>query len=350
MIAAILSALTSAQLKPAERLTQFLSSALDRSVTFEVQIENEKIDATLSYQSPNLQYMSFSWGGLSGEFFQSRDRVLISLPKDKTYYEYKGFPAYVTMPPESELPASAYPGFLHAWSKKDGLKDAVSIKVPEGADSSLDWFKLSVTDQMVKVDYFVGVQVSGEPKQVLMTAEGSPSVQISLLKFGWPEKDMRLWKYQPPAGFMIGNAPKLHRPYQAGNKVEWGKWVDGRGQTIDMNALNSAGVAVVFLSADGTADQSFLSALPDLKDSLEKMKVKLVEVHLDSKSAPKRDWPVTLDTDRKIVSQFDPPYTPYIFFVRKDRFVIGGWAGYGPDQKANLLKTAHDLYNPSTDE
>ncbi len=350
MTAAILAVLTSAQLKPAERLTEFLRSSLDRGVVFVVSSGARKIQVELSFQSPNLQYMKFMSAGETGQFFQTGNRALFVSDLDRIYFEYRGFSRHVGPPPEAGIGAALYPSFLHGWRNKGSLDSAVKVAAPQGGKETLDWLMQTVETEGSKSDYYVGIGPSGEPHQVLITGTGAPPMFFEFKSFGWPLRDMRAWKYQPPEGYMLGNAPKLHRQYQAGNKVEWGKWVDGQGKAIDMNSLNSVGVAVVFTSADGIPDKSFASALADLKKSLEKLKVKVVEVHLDSQSAPKRDWPVTLDEDGKISAQFDPPYTPYIFFVRKDRYVIGSWAGYGADQKAKLIKTANDLYNPPKEE
>jgi outer membrane lipoprotein-sorting protein len=349
MTAAILAVLTAAQQTPAERLTQFLNSASDRSVTFSVADGSGVTHAVLSYQHPNYQYMRYETGGVKGEFFQTSDRVLLVDHADQTYYEYKGFEEYVGLPPESGLLDYAYPSYLYAWTKSDSLKNALPSQAPTGADKSLDWLKQSVETQGVVTVFHIGIGKGGEPVQLLIQVQGGQPIKITFEKFGWPEKDMREWKYQPPVGYSLGSAPKLHRPFQAGNRVEWGKWVDGQGKSINMDQLNSTGVAVVFTSTGGP-DQSLVSDLGDLKKSLAKLKVNLVEVHLDEKSAPKRDWPVTLDTEGTITKQFDPPHTPYIFFVRKDRYVIGGWAGYGRDQKEKLIKTANDLYSSQAEE
>jgi len=349
MTAAILAVLTAAQQTPAERLVQFLSSAKERSVVYKVETAFGLVRAKLSYQDPNFQYMSYEIGKMKGEFYQIKHRVLFINHEDQSYFEYKGFPTYSGLPPESGLPNDVYPNFLHVWTDSKAVKDFSASTAPSGADSTLDWITQSVEVQGGMLRIFVGVRPNGEPGQVQISSEGQPPINIEFEKFGWPDKDVRAWRYQPPVGYSLGNVPKMHRPYQAGNKVEWGKWADGSGKAINMDQLNSTGVAVVFTSAGGP-DRAIVSDLADLKKSLAKLKVNLVEVHLDEKTVPKREWPVTLDVDGAITKQFDPPHTPYIFFVRKDRFVIGAWAGYGADQKAKLIKTANDLYNPPSEE
>lgn len=349
MTAAILAVLTAAQQTPAERLVQFLSSAKERSVVFKVDGGAGVLRAQLSYQEPNFQYMQYEISQGKGEFYQTKDRVLLITHGDQTYYEFKGFPTFAGLPPESGLTNDAYPSFLFMWADAKAIKELSAGTAPAGADSKLDWLKQSIEVQGGLITYLVGVKPNGEPSQVQISSPGQPPTNFTFEKFGWPEKDIRAWKYQPPVGYSLGNVPKMHRPYQAGNKVEWGKWVDGLGKAINMDQLNSTGVAVVFTSTGGP-DRAIVADLVDLKKSLAKLKVNLVEVHLDEKTAPKREWPVTLDVDGAITKQFDPPHTPYIFFVRKDRFVIGAWAGYGADQKAKLIKTANDLYSPPSEE
>ena len=321
-----------------------MNSAPQRGIAFTATSGPNSVKAKLSYQLPSHQYFEVEEKGTRARFIQTSDRIAYFQDFDQTYYEYRSHGPLIGPPPESGLVKDLYPVFLWSWLNIESFKNATADGAEKLDGIEVDWIKQIFPGEGVDITIRTAITKEGSPKRVIFSDPNSATITFNFEQFTWPFFDVKAWKYQPPIGYMLGNAPKAHFPLQFGQKIDFKSW------GINVANLNKKGVAVIITAADSKPDQAILPALQEMQKALDKIGVKTVEVHLDATQAPKRNWPVTLDTNGTIADQLDIPVTPYIYFVNQDNMILKAWAGYGEDQRKKLVKTAVEAFNSSEDE
>ncbi|MBL8068799.1 MAG: hypothetical protein JNM28_10140 [Armatimonadetes bacterium] len=338
MIAAVMAVSAIAQSGPVERLVQFLNAADRRGITFSATAGAYRLTAKLSYAWPDQQMAAFSMPEGKVDFYQQGHRVLLANHASKAYYEYETGAKMSPPPPEASFASDLYPGFLWSFRKIENLKKAK----PDGKSTiqgvECDWIKM--TEQSMEGPSSARFAIG--PDGMLMRAEiqqpQNPLMTFEFTEYTWPYFDISAWVYQPPVGYVLGNAPKVHYPPTTGAKLNLKSW-----KGADFAGLNKGGLAILVTAEGGNPDNLIVKDAPALAATLKGLGVALVEVHLDG-PAPKRKWTAVADPSGAIEGELDIPVTPYIFYVGRDGAVISGWAGYAPDQKEKLLKSARDAF------
>lgn len=295
-----------------------------------------------SSQPPNLQYVDFNVPGDRSQMYQKGDRVMVVLGDGLSYAEYKGFPTFAGPPEDVGMGAVAYPDFILRWREGKGRE---GLKVKDSGDIGgipVTWVEETVMGESGEIVYRLAVDGSGQPRRLVLTENGAPLADYDFVRFGWPEPDLTQWEYQPPVGSVPVRTPRIHRTPTGGAQFELGNWGG-----VNVKSLANRGLMVLVTAEGSRPADEIVSAWPEVEAAVKKLGVKTLEIRLDTKDLPKRKWNVIGDGD--YVERLDPPVTPYVYYLNKEGILIGGWAGYAPDQKQRLIDRTVKLFDPPED-
>jgi hypothetical protein len=346
MVSAALAILASAQMPPLERARFFLEGLGDFSVNVTSTTGPDRQKVELTYQSPNFQLLKSQSAGPKSEFRQTPDGIIAINHMGKAYWEYATHPRPVVPPPEFGEASAAYPGFLYFLYRKESIKGSKVLDRQLVRGIEADWVEIVIDGGLAEIQVKLAVAMTGQILQAKIPDELTGDVIFDFESFGAVVEDVRRWKYQPPIGYMPGNSPQIYRPAPAGSRLTLGTLKSSLGQTVNLKAMGSNGVAILVTSADCEPSKLLLKSAKEMASAAEKAKTKFVEITLDGSLRGDRPWPVVTSGVTDLIELLDPPVTPYIYFVNKEGYVIGGWAGFAADQKSPLLKRIVDVYAP----
>lgn len=341
MLTATLVFFTAVQGSPVERFSSFIKKTDQLTMKASVNFRGVPLKLTFINEPGIYQYCEIK-GAVDGErFWQIPDRILAVSDTDGQYWEYRGIEQKSPPPPEVGTCMTLYPGFLHDLAMPDGLKGLQLDEPLKIGDRTYETVSKSVAKELSQYKIKIAIDEFGIPQQFHMTeqTDAGPTLTIyEVSSMSTNPTQLRSWKYQPPVGYMPGEIPYTARPLASGTKINLGRWTKAEGGQLDVADQNRKGVVILFTADDCEPSKRAAGAFEKLKKALDAEGQKLIEVRLGKDANKlKRSWSVVSDSDGKLEKYFRPPVTPYLYVIRKDAIMLGGWAGYAADQDKAMV-------------
>ncbi|MBS1707955.1 MAG: hypothetical protein JSS65_04455 [Armatimonadetes bacterium] len=331
---------------PILRVARFVGGTNHYKATFSVtDIRKIKIaDCTWEVVKPGIQRLTGSGKGYDYEFIQTPDATVFFANHVKTYLEWPAFSRLIPPPPNAQLLAQVYPGFLIDPKSMQRFKWSQPVKKTIGG-AQVDESTAEESSQMGTVNVRLAVDAVGQIVQFYVKSAGQMGTTEYTYDFTKHERlatNENTISARLKEGYVPYNVAPTYSPITASEPAPETTVTEvATGKSTKLEFQNKITV-VVFTAPECEISKTMQKALAKAESKFGK-EAKFVEISLgrDKPSGQGREGSRTLywDKDGSVEKTWGINYTPYVLVVGKDGTISRGFGGFGPDQEEPFLKT-----------
>ncbi len=347
MLSAVVALAPALQADPVQRMKTHLAGRNDYA--FDYTYESNFYGTgkgRFAWSLPNGQQFDITTKSGHYSMSQRRDGTYFVDHTAKVYWEYRAFPKLAPPSEDIEVLGPAYPQIIVSIAQGTEAKWQVTKgQTFNGAAADRLTANFPIQDAQVPVTLYVGQ--TGAIIGLTATAEiqgGVSTLKLTLANHDIAKQHLADTDFVLPVGCMPGRIPNMQRPLRSGYKAPLASWTEAKsGKTRNLaREFKGKKFAVLFTAPDCKVSAAAEPVWRQAAAVIKSAGGTLVEVSLGPTKPDlgQKDPARTTFTDLqgKIEADWQPPVTPYLFFVREDGLVTRAWAGYGKDQKETFLK------------